>query len=159
MKKTIISFFLLLVGLPLFAEKIQVTLPQRAAITITIHESTTSDSKGTPMASVAGDVYDETGEYILIKHGALVRLQIERTRGSSFYNDAGVIKITPISTSAYNGRLIALQAKTVEFTGAESALKSRRAARIEAGTTFIGYTTDKYVFTLESTHHTNIEDL
>ncbi len=50
-------------------------------------------------AVIAGDIYDEYGEMLLIKNGTHVDIQVKAYKGTQMGN-TGKIEIIPISTSA-----------------------------------------------------------
>jgi len=100
-----------------------------------------------PNTVIAADVYDQDGEYILIKKGTRVEVQTRIHRASAY--DQGLIELLPISTTAIDGRQIVFQDQPVSFNGQDGILISRKKVKIAAGTAFAGYTANTYCFKIE----------
>ncbi len=146
MKKLVLTSLLLCAFTVCFAEK--VLLPKGTVVTVKFLQDTDSKKARTPEVCVAGDVYDLDGEHILIKKDTPVDIQLNAQRGS-VWGDAGRIEITPISTTAYNGRLIAFENEYVVFSGTESWRSSKMQVKITKGTTFRAAIANDYYFTIE----------
>lgn len=120
-------------------------------ISIRILSTIKSDEplESSPTAKVAGDVYDETGEYILIESGTPVTLQVE-VRKANLSGDVGRIAITPISTTAYNGREITFEAEPIIYLGNENGFfRSQMNVSVLEGTAFTASIANKYCFKIE----------
>lgn len=147
-------FLLILCLLPLsiYAQDNKtVCLPKGTNISISITETLNSQRyNNISSAIVSGDVWDTNGESILIKQGTPVTLQIKSVRATTF-GDEGSIEIQPISTLAYNGRLITFDGEqTVKFNGNEAAIfSSQKKVTVPAGTTFIATISNDYCFQIQ----------
>lgn len=146
MKKLVLTSLLLCAFTVCFAEK--VLLPKGTVVTIKILQDTNSKKARVPEACVAGHVYDVDGEHILIQKDTPVDIQMVTKRGS-IWDDPGYIRFTPISTTAFNGRLIAFENEYVHFSGIESWISLKMQAKIKAGTTFRAVIANDYYFTIE----------
>lgn len=122
-------------------------IEQGRKISVIVTQEINSQGKiGTPTAEVAGDVYDETGEVVLIKKGTPVYIQV-RCRKANVTGNVGEVTITPISTLAYNDREITFDATAITFTGNENALfRSQMKAVVAKGTAFIAPVANTYCF-------------
>lgn len=117
---------------------------------ISIRILSTLDSKKNittnPTAEVVHDVYDETGEFILIRKGTLVTLQVT-ARKANLSGDVGKITITPISTSAFNGREITFEAEPIVFTGNDNDFfRSKMNVTVPEGTAMVAPIANPYCF-------------
>ncbi len=129
-----------------FAEKIK--LSKGTVITVSFAKSMTSQDTTTPRIVVMGDVYDDSGTYIIIKANTEVVVQLNIRKGN-IWGDVGKIEVTPIATKAVNGRQIAFIAEPVVFKGNEHVFNTGMQARISAGTSFIATIANNYVFNVE----------
>ncbi len=130
-----------------FAEQIQ--LSKGTTIAITIIENIRSDEQSTSAkVVVSGDVYDDSGSYIIIRQNTSVTIQLNIREGK-ITGDVGKIEVTPIATKAVNGRQIAFIAEPVVFKGNEHIFNTGMQARISAGTSFIATIANNYVFNVE----------
>ena len=103
----------------------------------------------TPSAEVAGDVYDETGEFILIRKGTPVTLQVE-TRKANLSGSVGRITITAISTTAYNGREITFGAEPIIFRGNDNDFfRSQMNVVVPEGTAIVAPIANQYCFKIK----------
>lgn len=151
MKKITLILISLFCILPIYAEKVKkkVILPAGTIVTIRTLEVVTSRERSSPICEVNADVWDENGEFILIKEGTPADVQLITQRGS-IWGDAGSIQFQPISTKAFNGRLIGFDRQKVTFSGNEDALSARkRRAKVLSGTSFRAYTANDLYFTVE----------
>ena len=151
MKKTFILLFSVLFIVSAYAEKVKkkVKLPAGTIVTVRTLEVVTSKESSSPICEVSADVWDENGEFILIKEGTPADVQLITQRGS-IWGDAGSVQFQPISTKAFNGRLIGFDRQKVTFSGNEDALSARkRKATVLPGTSFRAYTANDLYFTVE----------
>ena len=147
MKK--IGFVLFFVGLSLsisFAQDVaKVCLNAGTYISVKFLDPVNSKSCITPRAVIAGDVYDELGEHILIKGGTKVDIQLNCRRGT-LVGDVGKIEVVAISTKATDGRLIQFDSEPAVFHGNEAIFISRTQVKLREGQTFQAKTLNDYCF-------------
>ena len=151
MKRFFIILFSSILFLPIYAEKVKkkFKLPAGTIVTIRTLETITSQETITPSCEVNSDVWDENGEIILVKKGTPVEIQVSSIRATSF-GEGGQIIFQPISTYAFNGRLVGFDQQKVRFFGQDyTILKSRKKAVVNAGTSFRAYTANDLYFTIE----------
>lgn len=150
--KQLIFSAILLFGLSIstFAQT-SYCLPAGHKISIRILSTLNSkkDTRMTPSAEVAGDVYDETGEFILIRKGTPVTLQVE-TRKANLSGSVGRITITAISTTAYNGREITFEAEPIIFRGNDNDFfRSQMNVVVPEGTAIVAPIANQYCFKIK----------
>ena len=126
----------------------KICLQEGTRISVKITTEMSSQHYTNPTTIVASDVYDQDGEYIIIKKGTPVEIQTKIIKATLF-GDEGTIELTPISTLAIDGREIVFQDQPVTFEGNEALLRSRKKAKIAAGTAFAAYTANTYCFKIE----------
>lgn len=151
MKRLFIILFSTIFFLPIYAEKVKkkVKLPAGTIVTIKTLETISSQELVIPPCEVNADVWDEDGEIILIKKGTPAEIQLSTIRATSF-GEGGQIIIQPISTYAFNGRLIGFDQQEVRFFGQDYTVrKSIKKAIINAKTSFRAYTANDLYFTIE----------
>ncbi len=146
MRRICIISFLLSCVLSLSAQSVR--LSKGTVVAITIIEDVSSPMNQPPMVIISGDVYDDSGSYIIIKAKTKVTVQLNVRRGNVL-GDVGKIEVTPIATKAVNGRQIAFVAEPVVFKGNEHIFNAGMQARISAGTSFIATIANNYVFNVE----------
>lgn len=148
-KKTIITVLTLLLFIPTFAAKKQkqVKLPAGTIVTIRTIKSLTSHRPNRKTTFVVnGDVWDEKGEVILIKEGTPADVQIF-IKKASYEGDNSKIQFQPISTKAFNGRLIGFNEQLVVFSGGHYGRSKK--VKLPAGTSFRGCTANDLYFNIE----------
>lgn len=151
MKKITLILVSLFFILPIYAEKVKkkVKLPAGTIVTIKTLEEVSSQKQVTPACEVNADVWDEDGEFILIKKGTPADVQL-KIKKASLVGEGGGVVFQPISTAAFNGRLIGFDQQTVSFYGEDDALlRKNKKVRIPTGTSFRGYTANDLYFTIE----------
>ncbi len=148
MKKFLYIIVLLFSCSPIcFAEQIKLSKGTTVAVMFT--ENMRSNGQyPTANVVVSGDVYDDSGSYIIIKQNTPVTVQLNIRKGK-ITGDVGKIEVTPIATKAVNGRQIAFIAEPVVFKGNEHIFNTGMQARISAGTSFIATIANNYVFNVE----------
>ncbi len=145
--KRICTIFLLLNSIiPLFAQSVR--LSKGTVVAMTVTEETSSQTHQPPTFIILGDVYDDSGSYIIIKAKTKVTVQLNVRKGN-VWGDVGKIEITPIATKAVNGRQIAFVAEPIVFKGNESFVSAGMQAKISEGTSFIATIANNYVFNIE----------
>ena len=128
-----------------------VCIPKGTNVSIRIIETINSQEahkkKTAPQAVVSGDVWDANGEIILIKGGTPVSVQMKSKRATCV-GDVGSVEIQPISTVAYNGRLITFDGeRPIIFKGNEDAVfTSQKKVIVVAGTPLIATISNDYCF-------------
>lgn len=143
--------------IPLAARQDEILLRRGTVISVVIKQEVRTNRKASiPKVEVAGDVYDEAGEYILIKKGTPVDVYMNVTRPSSIEWEAGVIEITPISTTAVDGRLINFREQKERFEGRENSL-FRLNAIIKRNTSIVATIANDYIFIRSKLQSTLIE--
>lgn len=151
MKKILLIAISILLISPVYAEKVKkkVKLPAESIVTIKTLEEMSSQKQVTPRCEVNADVWDENGEVVLIRKGTPADVQLI-VKKASLIGDGGCVQFQPISTTAFNGRLIGFDQQTVSFYGADDALlRSRKKVKVMAGTSFRAYTANDLYFTVE----------
>lgn len=150
MKKLLPLVILLFMGKMAYAQN-NYCLEQGRKISVIITQEINSQKDfGTHLAEIVGDVYDESGEVVLIKKGTPVYVQV-RCRRANVTGNVGEITITPISTLAYNDREITFDAEPIVFTGNENAVfRSQMKAVVAKGTAFIAPIANTYCFNMQS---------
>lgn len=147
MKK--IGFVLFFVVLSLsvsFAQDVaKVCLNAGTYISVKFLDPVNSKSCNIPRAVIAGDIYDEWGESLLIKAGTVVDIQLNCRRGT-LVGDVGRIEVVAISTKAVDGRLIQFSSEPAVFNGNEALFVSRSQVKLKEGTTFQAKTLNDYCF-------------
>ncbi len=149
MKKFVSLATLLFFGIVAYAQS-NYCIEQGRKISVVITQEINSQKDfGTHLAEIVGDVYDESGEVVLIKKGTPVYIQV-RCRRANVTGNVGEITITPISTLAYNDREITFDAEPIVFTGNENAVfRSQMKAVVAKGTAFIAPIANTYCFNLQ----------
>ncbi len=147
MKRIWIISLLLSVILPVFAQSVRLSKGTTVAVTI-VENIRSNEQYPTAKVIVSGDVYDDSGSYIIIKQNTPVTVQLNIRKGK-ITGDVGKIEVTPIATKAVNGRQIAFIAEPVVFKGNEHIFNTGMQARISAGTSFIATIANNYVFNVE----------
>lgn len=130
----------------------KVCLFEGTRISVVTTNEISSQRYKNPNTVIAADVYDQDGEYILIKKGTTVEVQTQIQRASTY--DEGLIVLLPISTTAIDGRQIVFQDQPVTFNGQDGILISRKKVKIAAGTAFAAYTANTYYFKIEKLNNT-----
>ncbi len=133
--------------LPIFAQSVRLSKGTTVAVTI-VENIRSNEQYPTAKVVVSGDIYDDSGSYIIIKQNTPVTVQLNIRKGK-ITGDVGKIEVTPISTKAVNGRQIAFIAEPVVFKGNEHIFNTGMQARISAGTSFIATIANNYVFNVE----------
>ncbi len=133
--------------LPIFAQSVRLSKGTTVAVTI-VENIRSNEQYPTAKVVVSGDIYDDSGSYIIIKQNTPVTVQLNIRKGK-ITGDVGKIEVTPIATKAVNGRQIAFIAEPVVFTGNESIVSAGMQAKISAGTSFIATIANNYVFNVE----------
>ncbi len=147
MKKLLLLTLTLVCILPIFAQSVR--LSKGTTIAVTFVENIISNTQyPTANVVVSGDVYDDSGNYIIIQQNTPVMVQLNVRKGK-IWGDVGKIEVTPISTQAVNGRQIAFVAEPVVFKGNESFVSAGMQAKISEGTSFIATIANNYVFNIE----------
>lgn len=124
-----------------FAEKKTVIIPEGTTISLKINKDIKVTAKMNFItATVEGDVYDESGEYVVIEDGASTEMRVTITKKDFWGSgDPGRITLTPTSVETVTGRTIALKEKW--FTIENS--------KIKAGTPFTTYTSKDIKLVIE----------
>lgn len=151
MKKITLILISLFCILPIYAEKVKkkVKLPAGTIVTIKTLEDMSSQKQIIPRCEVNADVWDENGEFVIIKKGTPADVQLI-IKKASVIGEGGSVQFQPISTSAFNGRLIGFTQQKVSFYGEDDAmLRSRKKVKVVAGTSFRAYTANDLYFTVE----------
>lgn len=144
--KLISLVVLLFMGITLQAQNNHCIEKGRKISVIITQEINSPKDLKTPTAEVAGDVYDEAGEVVLIKKGTPVYIQV-RCHRANVTGSVGEITIVPISTLAYNEREITFDAEPIVFRGNENAVfRSQMKAVVAKGTAFIAPIANTYCF-------------
>ncbi len=147
MKRIWIISLLLSVILPVFAQSVRLSKGTTVAVTI-VENVRSNEQYPTAKVVVSGDVYDDSGSYVIIRQNTPVTVQLNIRKGK-ITGDVGKIEVTPIATKAVNGRQIAFIAEPVVFKGNEHIFNTGMQARISAGTSFIATIANNYVFNVE----------
>ncbi len=147
MKRIWIISLLLSVILPVFAQSVRLSKGTTVAVTI-VENIRSNDRYPTAKVVVSGDIYDDSGSYIIIKQNTPVTVQLNIRKGK-ITGDVGKIEVTPIATKAVNGSQIAFIAEPVVFKGNEHIFNTGMQARISAGTSFIATIANNYIFNIE----------
>ncbi|MGN0186380.1 MAG: hypothetical protein ACI392_01360 [Paludibacteraceae bacterium] len=148
MKKILLIILCIVPLISIAQEKKKVTLSAGTVVSVRTLSPVTSQSSTTPQCVVNADVYDDDGEVVLITAGTPVAVQ-QIIRKATLIGDAGQIIFQPISTQAFNGRLIGFEQNDVVFTGNDEAIfKSRKKATVPAGTAFRATIATDYHFTI-----------
>lgn len=148
-KKISIIILSLLLLTPIYATKVtkKVKLPAGTAITIrTINKLDSQKPKKRTVFVVNGDIWDESGEVILIREGTPADVQIFIRRATA-YGEKAMIQFQPISTKAFNGRLVGFKEQKVVFSGGN--YKKQKKVVLPEGTSFCGYTANDLYFNIE----------
>ena len=148
-KKITITILISLLFIPIIAAETQkkVKLPAGTVITIrTVKSLNSQKPKGITTFVVNGDVWDEKGEVILIREGTPADVQIFIRKASKAGENAK-IQFQPISTKAFNGRLIGFNEQIVVFSGGHYGRQKK--VILPAGTSFRGYTANDLYFNIE----------
>ena len=151
MKKIALILISLFFVVPIYAEKVKkkVKLPAGTIVTIKTLENMSSQKQITPQCEVNADVWDENGEVVLIRKGTPADVQLV-VKKASLVGEGGSVQFQPISTTAFNGRLIGFDQQKVNFYGEDDALlRSRKKVKVMAGTSFRAYTANDLYFTVE----------
>ena len=151
MKRFFLILFSSILFLPIYAEKVKkkFKLPAGTIVTIKNLEDMSSQKQITPPCEVNADVWDENGEIILIKKGTPADVQLV-VKKATLIGEGGSVHFQPISTTAFNGRLIGFDQQKVSFYGDDDALLlSRKKVKVMAGTSFRAYTSNDIYFTVE----------
>ena len=147
MKK--ISFILFFVAISLsnlFTQEVEkICLNKGTYISVKFLDPVNSKTCNIPRAVIAGDIYDEWGEHLLIKAGTVVDIQLNCRRGT-LVGDVGRIEVVAISTKAVDGRLIQFTNEPAIFNGNEALFVSRSQVNLKEGTTFQAKTLNDYCF-------------
>ncbi len=147
MKKLVLTSLLLCAFTVCFAERVH--LPKGTVVTVKFMDDASSKGSYIPTVLIAGDVYDADGYYILIKKDTSVDIQFNAVKGS-VWGDVGRLEVTPISTTAFNGRLIAFETEPVVFSGNDSFSGKRMQAKVTKGTTFRAVIANDYYFNIDA---------
>ncbi|MGM9795079.1 MAG: hypothetical protein ACI3ZZ_02510 [Candidatus Aphodosoma sp.] len=148
-KKLLVIILSLVLLTPGYATKNtkKVKLPAGTAITIrTISKLDSQKPQKRTLFVVNGDIWDENGEVILIKEGTPADVQIFM-RKATIYGEKAIIQFQPISTKAFNGRLIGFKEQKVVFSGGN--YKRQKKVILPEGTSFCGYTANDLYFNIE----------
>lgn len=151
MKKLFVLLFGLSFIVSVYAEKVKkkVKLPAGTIVTIKTLETMSSQKQLSPKCEVNADVWDENGEVILIKRGTRADVQLI-VKKATLLGEGGLVQFQPISTFAFNGRLVGFDEEKVNFYGDDDALlRSRKKVKVLEGTSFRAYTANDMYFTVE----------
>ena len=107
MKKTILALLALLICIPLSAQKYELSNGQSIAIRLTSEIKSKNKRQPTPIAIVDCDIYDKSGEKVLIRRGTAVELSLQTQRAKGV-GEAGWIQLECVSTTAVDGQNIRL---------------------------------------------------
>lgn len=148
MKKILLITISILLISPLYAEKVKkkVKLPAGTIVTIKTLQPLSSKKKSLAICAVNADIWDESGEFIIIKEGTPADVQVF-IQGASIFGEAGSVTFQPISTAAFNGRLVGFDKQQVVFSGSDYLFQRR--VKLPAGTSFRAYTANDLYFTIE----------
>lgn len=156
MRSLLIAFSVFFLSLSLFAQSNQkYILPAGTSVVVKIISPITIEKKGSDHikvdAIVFGDVYDQSGEKILIANGTVVEVQTLITR-PSFYGSAAKLVINPISCLAVDGRAVMFDDYYhFEASGDEDAVFSKyKSLSVPSGTCFNARTAQQLVFTVST---------
>lgn len=151
MKKLFVLLFGLSFIVSVYAEKVKkkVKLPAGTIVTIKTLEEISSQKQISPKCEVNADIWDENGEVILIKKGTRADVQLI-VKKATLWGEGGLVQFQPISTFAFNGRLVGFDEEKVNFYGDDDALlRSRKKVKVLEGTSFRAYTASDMYFTVE----------
>lgn len=127
----------------------QVVLSKGTAVSIVLQQTMDSQKNTLPLCVIAADIYDAQGKKVLIRKGTNADVQAI-IRPATAFGDAGRIIFQPISTTAYNGRLVVFDTQQITFDGNEdSIVRKRKQVTIAAGTSFRAYIANDLVFTID----------
>lgn len=140
MKKTYFLLAFLFSVQMMCAQRVSVIIPEGSTISLKINQNIKITSKLTYIVvSVDGDVYDESGEYVVIEDGAPAEMRVSISKPDLWSGDRGRIVLTPTSVETITGRTIALKEKW--FTVDTKVIR--------AGTPFTTYTSKDIKLVLE----------
>ncbi|MCF0198233.1 MAG: hypothetical protein HUK02_02770 [Bacteroidaceae bacterium] len=112
MKKMLFALGLVCLSM---SAKAQTVLPSGTVVTVQItNEVTSKNAAELAQAAVLSDV--SVGGQVLVKAGAPVMLQVEKTKARGV-GRAGVINIVPVSTVAVDGSVVPLNATPSNYEG------------------------------------------